>query len=100
MTSQSSRQEATHKTDSAAPGCCLPKTTARTLATQASKPFHWRVRQDAKKPLNLSHEYLNVWHERDDFNGNQFEFMTGTFIGSNSGNDKRNFRGRGRSGNS
>lgn len=42
--------------------------------------FHWSVRADPKKPLNYSHEYQCVWHERNDFTANQFEFETGTLL--------------------
>ncbi|KAH7357348.1 hypothetical protein BKA66DRAFT_428098 [Pyrenochaeta sp. MPI-SDFR-AT-0127] len=44
--------------------------------------FHWSVLQDTARPLNLSHEYLNVWHERADFSGNQFSFLGGALLGS------------------
>lgn len=27
------------------------------------KTIHFSVKQDPKRPLNLTHEYLNVWHE-------------------------------------
>ncbi|TID25162.1 glycoside hydrolase family protein [Venturia nashicola] len=49
-------------------------------STVGIKTFHWSVRQSAKK-LNTSHEYINVWHERNDYNGNQFNFQTGALIG-------------------
>lgn len=49
-------------------------------STVGIKTFHWSVRQTAKK-LNTSHEYINVWHERADYNGNQFNFETGALIG-------------------
>jgi hypothetical protein len=52
-------------------------------STVGVKTFHWSVRQTAKK-LNVSHEYLNVWHERNDYNGNQFNFQIGTLIGRES----------------
>ncbi|WZH48715.1 Endoglucanase c [Fusarium acuminatum] len=45
------------------------------------KTLHFSIMQDASRPLNLSHEYLNVWHEKADFSGNQFQFQTGTLIG-------------------
>ncbi|KAI0600016.1 hypothetical protein F4775DRAFT_86016 [Biscogniauxia sp. FL1348] len=55
------------------------------------RTLHWSVRQDPAKPLNLTHEYLNVWHEAADFSGNQFNFEMGTLIGT-SGADKNNFK--------
>lgn len=42
--------------------------------------FHWSVRQDAAMPMNLSHSYMNVWHERADYSGNQFSFTTGLLL--------------------
>lgn len=42
--------------------------------------FHWSVRADTARPLNYSHEYQVVWHERADFTANQFEFETGTLL--------------------
>jgi hypothetical protein len=42
--------------------------------------FHWSVMQDANRALNLSHEYMNVWHERADYNGNQFTFVGGVVL--------------------
>ena len=45
------------------------------------KTLHWSVKQDPARPLNLTHEYLNVWHEAGDFSGNQFNFEAGTLIG-------------------
>jgi len=42
--------------------------------------FHWSVRQDPAKPLNLSHEYMNVWHEKADYSGNQFTFVGGVVL--------------------
>jgi hypothetical protein len=42
--------------------------------------FHWSVRQDSSKPLNLTHEYMNVWHERADYAGNQWTFSMGLLL--------------------
>lgn len=44
------------------------------------KTLHFSVRQDATRPLNLTHEYLNVWHEAADFSHNQIQFTTGTLL--------------------
>lgn len=35
------------------------------------KTLHWSVKQDPARPLNLTHEYLNVWHEAADYSNNQ-----------------------------
>ena len=42
--------------------------------------FHWSVKQDVSRPLNLSHEYMNVWHEKADYSGNQFMFVGGVVL--------------------
>ncbi|KAF1833379.1 hypothetical protein BDW02DRAFT_500681 [Decorospora gaudefroyi] len=63
------------------------------------KTLHWSVKQDPGRPLNLTHEYLNVWHETADYSANQIQFQTGTLIGK-SGADKNNFKVLDRNGNS
>ncbi|OCK90616.1 glycoside hydrolase family 131 protein [Cenococcum geophilum 1.58] len=55
------------------------------------KTIHWSVKQDPAKPMNLSHEYLNVWHETSDYSADQFMFEAGTIIGS-SGSVKDNWK--------
>ncbi|KAF9639329.1 hypothetical protein BFW01_g11135 [Lasiodiplodia theobromae] len=60
--------------------------------------LHWSVKQDFEKPLNLSHEYLNVWHEAADYSANQFNFNTGYRIGTN-GSDKESWQLLGRDSN-
>lgn len=30
--------------------------------------------------MNLTHEYMNVWHERNDYAGNQFSINTGIML--------------------
>ncbi|KAF2281420.1 uncharacterized protein EI97DRAFT_472846 [Westerdykella ornata] len=48
--------------------------------------FHWSVLQNPKvHPLNLTHEYMNVWHERADYAGNQFTFSTGLLLKQDGG---------------
>jgi hypothetical protein len=42
--------------------------------------FHWSVKQDSARPLNFSHEYMNVWHEKADYSGNQFMFVGGVVL--------------------
>ncbi|KAJ3041254.1 hypothetical protein HDV00_009647 [Rhizophlyctis rosea] len=44
------------------------------------KTFHWSVKQDPHRRLNLTHEYLNVWHETNAFDADQFMFNTGRMI--------------------
>ncbi|KAK1725030.1 hypothetical protein CaCOL14_011588 [Colletotrichum acutatum] len=45
------------------------------------KTLHFSVRLDLERPLNLTHEYLNVWHETAAYDANQLNFQTGTIIG-------------------
>ncbi|KAB5551083.1 hypothetical protein GE09DRAFT_1222894 [Coniochaeta sp. 2T2.1] len=45
------------------------------------RTIHFSVKQDKARPLNLTHEYLNVWHEASDYSADQFMFETGTIIG-------------------
>jgi hypothetical protein len=47
--------------------------------------FHWSILQDPARPLNLSHEYMNVWHERADYAGNQFTFVGGVVLPGDGG---------------
>ncbi|KAL5383067.1 hypothetical protein PMIN06_008715 [Paraphaeosphaeria minitans] len=49
-------------------------------ADQGIVTFHWSVRQDVSRPMNLSHEYMNVWHEKADYSGNQFTFVGGVVL--------------------
>jgi len=54
------------------------------------KMLHWSVKQGASRPLNLTHEYLNVWHEAADYSANQIQFQTGSIIGKSNA-DRSNF---------
>lgn len=44
------------------------------------KTLHWSVKQDSTRALNLTHEYLNAWHEAADYSANQIMFQTGKMI--------------------
>ncbi|GAB1310786.1 Glycoside hydrolase 131 catalytic N-terminal domain-containing protein [Madurella fahalii] len=48
------------------------------------KTIHFSVKWDAQRALNLSHEYLNVWHEAADYSANQFNFQAGAILGQSS----------------
>ncbi|OLN97223.1 hypothetical protein CCHL11_02057 [Colletotrichum chlorophyti] len=50
-------------------------------ASTGVKTLHFSVRQDPSRPLNLTHEYLNVWHETAAYDANQFSFQAGTIFG-------------------
>ncbi|KAF9879677.1 hypothetical protein CkaCkLH20_02488 [Colletotrichum karsti] len=50
-------------------------------AGEGVKTLHWSARQDLWRGLNLTHEYLNVWHETAAYDANQFNFQVGTLIG-------------------
>ncbi|WYZ42563.1 hypothetical protein EsH8_VI_000262 [Colletotrichum jinshuiense] len=60
-------------------------------ANTGVKTLHFSVRQDAARPLNLTHEYLNVWHETAAYDANQFNFQVGTIIGQ-TGLPRNNFK--------
>lgn len=53
-------------------------------ASTGIKTIHFSVKQDPQRPLNLTHEYLNVWHEASDYSANQFNFEAGTILGQES----------------
>jgi hypothetical protein len=55
------------------------------------KTLHFSVKQDPSRPLNLTHEYLNVWHEAADYSNNQIQFQVGTLI-DNARAKKNNFK--------
>lgn len=44
------------------------------------KTLHWSIKTDPQRALNLSHEYLNVWHEAADYSADQIMFQTGKMI--------------------
>lgn len=44
------------------------------------KTLHWSVQQDPNDKMNLTHEYMNVWHEANDYASNQFSFSTGIML--------------------
>jgi hypothetical protein len=50
------------------------------------KTFHWSVHQPQKQfsqgftGMNLTHEYMNVWHEANSYSYNQFSFNTGIML--------------------
>lgn len=50
------------------------------LGYQGLRTLHWSVKQDPARALNLSHEYLNVWHEAADYSRDQFMFQAGQMI--------------------
>lgn len=55
------------------------------------KTLHFSVKQDPTRPLNLTHEYLNVWHEAADYSNDQIQFQAGTLI-DNAASKKQNFK--------
>ncbi|KAF2817786.1 uncharacterized protein BDZ99DRAFT_484520 [Mytilinidion resinicola] len=59
--------------------------------TSDVKTLHLSVKQDAERPLNLTHDYLNVWHETADYSADHFMLETDTIIGS-SGSDKASWK--------
>jgi len=59
-------------------------------STRGVQTFHWSVRQG--RPLNLTHEYLNVFHERKDGKGYHFAVKAGTLVGKETQTDRRNWK--------
>jgi len=47
------------------------------ITVQGTTTFHWSLRTDPTRPLNLSHEYHPVWHETADFSTSEITFLTG-----------------------
>jgi hypothetical protein len=41
---------------------------------------YWSVLQDHARPMILTHEYLNVWHERNNYTADQWSFNTGIML--------------------
>ncbi|KAF1927535.1 glycoside hydrolase family 131 protein [Didymella exigua CBS 183.55] len=64
---------------------------AQDASDEGIKTLHFSVKQDPTRPLNLTHEYLNVWHEAADFSNNQIQFQAGTLI-DNPSSKKDNFK--------
>jgi hypothetical protein len=50
-------------------------------AAKGRKTVHFSLRTDPARALNLTHEYLLVWHETAAYDANQFNFEVGTVIG-------------------
>ncbi|CAG8952120.1 hypothetical protein HYFRA_00000858 [Hymenoscyphus fraxineus] len=44
------------------------------------RTFHWSIRQDPSRKLNLTHEYMLVWHEANDFASNQWSLNAGILL--------------------
>ena len=49
-------------------------------ADSGTVTFHWSVQQNLARMLNFTHEYMNVWHEKADYSGNQWTFSTGLLL--------------------
>jgi hypothetical protein len=49
-------------------------------ADKGKVTFHWSVQQNLARGLNFTHEYMNVWHEKADYSGNQWTFSTGLLL--------------------
>jgi hypothetical protein len=62
-------------------GLILAGNNGSDASTTGIKTFHWSTHFAGTNQFNYSHEYINVWHERNDFAGSQFNFQTGTLIG-------------------
>ena len=60
--------------------------------------LHWSVQQDLMRPLNWSHEYMNVWHELADFSGNQFDVLAGELLDDSRGERAQSWKFQDRNG--
>ncbi|RDL33986.1 Uncharacterized protein BP5553_08354 [Venustampulla echinocandica] len=49
-------------------------------SNEGVKTFHWSMRQDWHARMNLTHEYMNVWHEANDYASNQFSLNVGIML--------------------
>ncbi|TDZ19912.1 hypothetical protein C8034_v011877 [Colletotrichum sidae] len=55
-------------------------------STTGVKTLHFSITKDAKKPLNVSHEYQMAFLESADFSTNQVVLKTGTILGGKNAN--------------
>jgi hypothetical protein len=72
-------------------GLQFAKDSPQDPSDEGVKTLHFSVKQDPTRPLNLTHEYLNVWHEAADYSNNQIQFQVGTLI-DNAASKKNNFK--------
>lgn len=72
-------------------GLQFAKDSPQDASDEGIKTLHFSVKQDPKRPLNLTHEYLNTWHEAADYSNNQIQFQVGTLI-DNVSSKKNNFK--------
>jgi len=68
-------------------GLLLAKNNGSDATDVGVKTFHWSVRQDLNAKMNLAHEYMNAWHERNDYSANQFSFNTGIMLSQDAPTD-------------
>jgi hypothetical protein len=50
-------------------------------STSGVVTYHWSVRQTRDRPLNLTHEYVSVFHERANGQGDHFQVSAGLLVG-------------------
>lgn len=72
-------------------GLQFAKDSPQDASDEGVKTLHFSVKQDPARPLNLTHEYLNVWHEAADYSNNQIQFQVGTLI-DNASSKNNNFK--------
>jgi len=51
-------------------------------SNKSVQTYHWSVMQpeDKKRRMNLTHEYMNVWHETNDYSSNHFSLNAGVIL--------------------
>lgn len=55
--------------------------TGSDASTSGVVTYHWSIRQARDRPLNLTHEYLSVFHERVNGQGHHFQVTAGAMVG-------------------
>ena len=68
-------------------GLLLAKNNGSDATDVGVKTFHWSVRQDPNAKMNLTHEYMNAWHEGNDYSANQFSLDTGIMLSQDAPTD-------------
>lgn len=66
--------------------------TGSDASTKNAVTYHWSVRQTRNAHLNLTHEYVSVFHEAGNGDGNHFQVVAGLIVGKESKYLGRNWK--------
>jgi len=66
--------------------------TGSDASTSGVVTYHWSVFQPKDQPLNVTHEYVPVFHERKNGEGHHFQFVAGTIVGKEKIYSSRNWK--------